>query len=812
MGARRRPTNTVLSVGIEHEFVVTRAGEQIDFRNLVAEGKVPGIRIDPGDRNAFRTPTGLAITADGAEAEYASPPVEVAAGFVAEVLAWAATGGSLVGNVVGTDAQLEGVSSHISVTVPFGKESDVARRFARTFAPALMLLTDSNESPGLLVRPRYGRVELGTDYAIGDSLAAALVVAVGGVVACTSDSFDLPTLQVDLEPAVDRFGWYVDRTAFGGDLYDLGRDCSLRSTNSEQVSAQDHLERCWKLAQDSLLGLVGPDDLVAAFDLVSGMASLPCETAHNRLPASGALAPFAPESLTTSAIKRPNFVLNAVVGTWAYTVFEIAGPRQMYVSVPRPCLADFCQQAVDGELDAIVGARMAKRSSGQLLERFEHGSKKVAYFDGIGGWESLAPPEPRRDGIMRVAATTSSGSPTSGLGAAATEGTAPGSGSVIAIVGGGDEPPARPSKFLPPIEEEVIIGGFPWRWIIGSLIGIGVIIALISLIGGGGEQEIEIVTPPVPTAEQEATAVPEPTEVPTVEPTSVPSPTATAVPWVPPEQYAPAVSVLRGAFVDDSLSRSLVGGSFEDGMFDWVYSSSDYIAGNPGGDVDLWDVGAGQFPVTRGWADTVFNQSVFECGETTSLGTTVCGSGDDVGEGEMIVTLQVLSGPVAGEDWTYQYAAVFDADNSPANNWQPQGMFDWDYFQGTDTWFVIDYAQGQWSGGVYGGSFSNPVASAFRAVILDNVIVWFVPKSEVPQAQGVQVTSFRHDGSFAPEFSGGDVAGANPTGPLIAFIELDTPGPVDVPTPTDESPVDDGATAVEPGEPMVEVQTTDSTE
>ena len=336
-----------------------------------------------------------------------------------------------------------------------------------------------------------------------------------------------------------------------------------------------------------------------------------------------------------------------------------------------------------------------------------------------------------------------------------------------------------------------------------ALAGGAVLLALLAgwalLSGGddsvdvvvGDDSQVAIGTDPDP----EPTAVVEPTEVPTVEPTIVPSPTATAIPWVPPEHYAPAVSVLRGALVEDGLTRLLVEEGFEDGMGDWIYSSSDYTAGNPGGDVDLWDVGAGQFSVTRSWADTVFNQSVFECGETTSLGTTVCGSGDDVTEGEMIVALQVLSDPVAGEDWTYQYAAVFDADNSPDNNWQPQGMFDWDYFQGTDTWFIADYAQGQWSGSVYAGSFGNPVASAFRAVILENVIVWFVPISEVPQAQGVQVTSFRHDGSFAPEVSAGDVAGANPTEPLIPFIELAAPGAVDGPAEPDEPPVDTETTS-----------------
>jgi hypothetical protein len=54
-------------------------------------------------------------------------------------------------------------------------------------------------------------------------------------------------------------------------------------------------------------------------------------------------------------------------------------------------------------------------------------------------------------------------------------------------------------------------------------------------------------------------------------------------------------------------------------------------------------------------------------------------------------------------------------------------------------------------------------------VVIDgNVIVFFIPVGEfgVPRP-GYRLTAFGHDGTYAPEASGGDVIGADPTEPLL---------------------------------------------
>ena len=109
---------------------------------------------------------------------------------------------------------------------------------------------------------------------------------------------------------------------------------------------------------------------------------------------------------------------------------------------------------------------------------------------------------------------------------------------------------------------------------------------------------------------------------------------------------------------------------------------------------------------------------------------------------------------------------MFDGDASPAGNWQFQGDFDWDFFRDTDTWYQANFdpATGSWFVTVTDAATFEALPSAARAVIHGNTITWFIPASEFAAAVPlVRVTSFRHDGTFRPEVSAGDVSGADPT-------------------------------------------------
>ena len=139
-------------IGIEHEYIVRSGGTQIDFRSLIRSLDLSGGGLDPGDVYAHRQRIGTAITCDEAEAEVSTPPIALNRGVSSEIDSWVrAASHQLVEAVPNLD--LEGCSSHISMSAPEAIAARAAGIFSRTFAPAVMLLMERQDSLGLLVRP-----------------------------------------------------------------------------------------------------------------------------------------------------------------------------------------------------------------------------------------------------------------------------------------------------------------------------------------------------------------------------------------------------------------------------------------------------------------------------------------------------------------------------------------------------------------------------------------------------------------------------------------------------------------------------------
>jgi hypothetical protein len=274
-----QPLRTGTLVGLEHEFRLVDGSAPVDFRRLLHTLPIEGVRADPSDPNAYRCPWGGAITCDGAEAEIAIPPVEVTSGFVHRALEYGERGESSLRDLV-PGLHLDGYSSHVSVSFAEPHDRVAARHYSETFAPAMMLLMDRASSPGLLVRPRPGRLELCGEHVRGVAARAAIAFAVGSVRALArADRGTLAALRVraDLVPAVERYGIYVDRRAFGPDLYGEGRGALLRTHAGNQRLAQQQLELAWDLARESLASDVGIYDLEMADRMVHGDIALPCE-------------------------------------------------------------------------------------------------------------------------------------------------------------------------------------------------------------------------------------------------------------------------------------------------------------------------------------------------------------------------------------------------------------------------------------------------------------------------------------------------------------------------------------------------------
>ncbi|MEP7046643.1 MAG: hypothetical protein ABI949_08195 [Ilumatobacteraceae bacterium] len=274
---RRAQRSRAPRVGIEHEFEVRNHGQQIDFRRLLPQ-LLPGhVRADPADALATRLPWGV-ITADGLEAEIATAPVSMRPGFVARAVDAAAEGGIALRRACPDDHELIGFSTHISVSWGVRRDDSLARVWARAFAPVLMLLLDRPTSPGLVVRPRPGRLELCGEFATGDQLAAALAFAAASVRTVQR----LPRhamrrwfVEMSMQPSLDRYGWYVDHAAFcGNDLYNLGRDTPLRRS-SVTVSAGQHVDEIIELVSFDLARIGDDDDVRALQQVLDGASPAP---------------------------------------------------------------------------------------------------------------------------------------------------------------------------------------------------------------------------------------------------------------------------------------------------------------------------------------------------------------------------------------------------------------------------------------------------------------------------------------------------------------------------------------------------------
>lgn len=354
-------------LGIEHEFRILDGDVQLDFRRHIHDLGIRGRRLDPADPNAYRCEWGGAITADGREAEVAIPPVRVRPGFVARVAARARSAEGALRQALPAAWRLEGYSTHISVSAPSALAEELAPLYARTFGPALMLFMERATSPGLLVRPRPGRLELCAEQVDGHALRAAVAFAVGSVIAISRGHHPAP-LRVDVVPAIERYGWYVDRRAFGCDLSALGRDAPLRRERGGTISAQAHLEASWSLARRALWHTATALDMRAADALARGEAPLPLERASPCAPAS---APSTVSSwgLATRTLRRPTFTIEPRAATWEFAVYAVRGARTAYLAVPSQEIAWLVRRLPSGALDGAIEEFLRRPGEGSVLTR-----------------------------------------------------------------------------------------------------------------------------------------------------------------------------------------------------------------------------------------------------------------------------------------------------------------------------------------------------------------------------------------------------------------------------------------------------------
>jgi hypothetical protein len=225
------------------------------------------------------------LTSDGREAEVAIAPVALRPGCTTE-LEWrlAVARRSLV-DVLPARLRLDGYSTHLNVEVDDRDVVAAGKLFVRRFAASMMLLLDRAMSPGLLVRPRIGRLEIGGEYCTGDQLRVAVTFAAASSLTCAAAVRSkqarraLPRpVRTRVRPSNIRAGWYVDRRAFGADLYRDGRNTTLRWGLRQSGTAQDHLTEAWERARPAVESLFDITEIALVDDVVDGTRPIPLES------------------------------------------------------------------------------------------------------------------------------------------------------------------------------------------------------------------------------------------------------------------------------------------------------------------------------------------------------------------------------------------------------------------------------------------------------------------------------------------------------------------------------------------------------
>ena len=389
-------------VGLEHEFRVRLDGRQIDFRQVIHRLPIDGLRIDPADPDAYRCPWGGTITADGREAEIAIAPVTAGPAMAGRVVGTGARARTELEAVLPPGATLEGYSTHLSVSVPDRALERTADRFIRHFSVAMTLLLDGAASPGLLVRPRLGRLEIGGEFADGDRLAAASVFALGATRAAARRSPVAghrlpPKLSVAPQPAVERYGWFVGDAELAAPLHRDGASTPVRLADGRSMSAGAHLVRAWSAARrelgdlgaatlamvDAAIGAIVDGRPVRSLPVVVGNDSLEPASSHDAFPDAWALA--------TRRRSRPGFAVDPVVLSWDFAVFRLTGGRrEAYACLPRHVLGDALAALDAGRLDHLLRAYLfADAGDGRTLASSAQ-TNAAGLYRGIGKAADLA--------------------------------------------------------------------------------------------------------------------------------------------------------------------------------------------------------------------------------------------------------------------------------------------------------------------------------------------------------------------------------------------------------------------------------------
>lgn len=358
-GATAPPNSVAARCGIEQEFYVFREDIRIDFREVIHTLAIPGARIDPGDRNAYRMEDGSAVTADGLEAEIASIPIDTVPGFAPGLAALTAQHYESLRGLLPADLSLRGAATHINVSVPSNIADRVVLEYVQTFGPMLQALWDRPNGEGIMIRPRPGRIEFGGECIAGPRLAGVALFCVSSVRRLARDSGNLPRFRLQARPAVERLGVELRRPTYASNFYEAGRSARLAMTNGKETSLTGALSIIWNECRTEAARFGTQGEIRTIDDIVCGRLPLgiegrplPPATEGHRIQHSWRATPLAGWSRHDGTAIRPTY------DTWDYTIMQCRrGGASWLQVVPRTSMSEFVAAANDPQFQWPVPSR-----------------------------------------------------------------------------------------------------------------------------------------------------------------------------------------------------------------------------------------------------------------------------------------------------------------------------------------------------------------------------------------------------------------------------------------------------------------------
>ncbi len=222
-----------------------------------------------------------------------------------------------------------------------------------------------------------------------------------------------PRYAASIQPSAIRSGWYIDRTAFGSDLYRHGRATVLHDRRGRRRTANAHLVEAWERSRAIAETCFAATELDLVDRIIDRQAPLPLEDPRFDETAPGLHAGStqpSPFEHVTRERTRPGFRIAPRSIAWNAVVFDIHGARECRRLHPSPHARRVRSRP----------RRRPARSDDQRLPRRAAG-RSGAHELGAGG--RTAPV--RRDHRVLTPSCPQSGDLAASLGSAATAAGAP---------------------------------------------------------------------------------------------------------------------------------------------------------------------------------------------------------------------------------------------------------------------------------------------------------------------------------------------------------------------------------------------------